>query len=136
MHLTPANHLFRPVLTFVSSYSSRLGMSAVKIRESSQNLQNQAVHILLYFNSLDRLKQGWHFFTESHGLGWDSVPIRKLSPIQYLERRPPPPKKKKIIIIIKMSPRPKSMSPAFKINEVHFDLLANISRFKHFFDTS
>ena len=28
-------------------------MSAVKIRESSQNLQNQAVHILLYFNSLD-----------------------------------------------------------------------------------
>ena len=28
------------------------------------------------------------------------------------------------------------MSPAFKINESHFDLLANISWFKHFFDTS
>ena len=28
------------------------------------------------------------------------------------------------------------MSPAFKINESHFDLLANILQFKHFFDTS
>ena len=32
--------------------------------------------------------------------------------------------------------RPKSMSPAFKINKSHFDLLANILLFKHFFDTS
>ena len=28
------------------------------------------------------------------------------------------------------------MSPAFKINQSHFDLLANILQFKHFFDTS